>query len=92
MDTFAQVISNIIKEQQAIIGPVALDQARKVNGLTIVGEDDIKIAGDKKQVLDSLINQYSKLFGKASVEVCKNAISPFIDKIPPSDLPNILKS
>ena len=92
MDPFAQGISNIIKEQQAIIGPVALDQAKKVSGLENVGTDDIKITGNKKEVLGNLVNQYAKLFGRASIEVCKEAFQPFSDKIPASEIPDILKN
>ena len=92
MDPVALAISRIIKEQQAIIGPVALDQAKKVSGLSVTSLDDVKIAGNKKEVLGNLVNQYSKLFGKASVEVCKEAIEPISDKIPQNDLPDILKN
>lgn len=92
MDTYAQAISNIIKEQQAIIGPVALDQAQKVSGLEVNGVDDIKITGNKKEVLGALVAQYSKLFGKASIEVCKEAFSSISDKIPSADVPDILKN
>ncbi len=92
MDPFAQAISKIIKEQQAIIGPIALDQAKKVSGLEVGGADDVKITGNKKEVLGNLVNQYSKLFGKASVEVCKEAFSAVSDKISPSEVPDILKN
>ncbi|TSC86860.1 MAG: Uncharacterized protein G01um10147_735 [Microgenomates group bacterium Gr01-1014_7] len=92
MDPVAQAVSNIIKEQQAIIGPVALDQAKKVSGLEVSSADDIKVSGNKKEVLGNLVNQYSKLFGKASIEVCKEAIEPLSDKIPASDIPDILKN
>ena len=92
MDPVALAISRIIKEQQAIIGPVALDQAKKVSGLSVTSLDDVKIAGNKKEVLGNLVNQYSKLFGKASIEVCKEAIEPISDKIPQNDLPDILKN
>lgn len=91
MDPYAQAISRIIKEQQAIIGPIAVDQAKKVSGLEVNG-DDIKIAGNKKEVLGELVNQYAKLFGRASVEVCKEAFSSFADKISPADIPDILKN
>ncbi len=91
MDPYAQGISQIIKEQQAIIGPIALDQAKKVPGLEVNGTD-IKIAGNKKEVLTNLVNQYTKLFGQASVEVCKEAFSSFAEKIPPADVPDILKN
>lgn len=92
MDPVAQAVSRIIKEQQSIIGPVALDQAKKVSGLQVGGSDDVKIVGNKKEVLGNLVNQYAKLFGRASVEVCKEAFEPLSDKIPSADIPDILKN
>jgi hypothetical protein len=92
MDPVAQAASKIIKEQQAIIGPVALDQAKKVGGLSVISADDIKITGNKKQTLENLVKQFEKLFGKASVQVCKEAFSGYADKIPASEIPDILKN
>lgn len=92
MDTFIEAVSHIIKEQQAIIGPVALEQAKKVTGLQVNGVDDIKVTGNKKQVLGNLVNQYAKLFGQVSVEVCKEAVEPYLDKIPAAEIPDILKN
>lgn len=92
MDPYSQAIARIIKEQQAIIGPIALDQAKKVMGLQVTGIDDIKFAGNKKEILGNLVNQYAKLFGKASVEVCKEAFSIYSDKIPATEVPDILKN
>lgn len=92
MDTYAQVASRIIKEQQSIIGPIALDQAKKVEGLQVSSADDIKITGSGRDVLTKLVNQYAKLFGKASIEVCREAFQPFSDKLPATDIPDILKN
>lgn len=92
MDPYVQAVSRIIKEQQSIIGPIALDQARKVTGLEVGGVDDIHISGNKKEILGNLVNQYAKLFGKASVEVCKEAFEPFSDKISATDIPDVLKN
>jgi len=92
MDPVAQAASRIIKEQQAIIGPVALDQAKKVQGFMIANADDVRITGNKKQALESLVKQFEKLFGKASVQVCKDAFEPFSSKIEQADIPDILKS
>jgi len=92
MDPVAQAASKIIKEQQAIIGPVALDQAKKVPGLTITSVDDIKITGNRKETLDKLVKQFEKLFGKASVQVCKEAFQFYADKIPATEIPDILKN
>lgn len=92
MDPVAQAVSKIIKEQQAIIGPVALDQAKKVTGLTIGSGDDVKVTGNKKEALGDLVKQFEKLFGRASVQVCKEAFEPFADKISQTDIPEILKN
>lgn len=92
MDAYAQAVSKIIKEQQAIIGPIAVDQARKVSGLQVTSVDDVKVSGNKKEVLGNLVSQYAKLFGKASVEVCKDAFSSYASKIPATDVPDILRT
>ncbi len=92
MDPVAQAATRIIKEQQAIIGPVALDQAKKVSGLSLTTVDDVKITGNRKQTLDNLVRQFEKLFGKASIQVCKEAFEPFSDKISPTDIPEILRN
>lgn len=92
MDSVAQAASKIIKEQEAIIGPIALDQAKKVSGLAVTTSDDVKITGNKKQTLENLVKQFEKLFGKASVQVCKEAFEPFSEKIPQTDIPDILKN
>ena len=92
MDPYSQIISRIIKEQQSIIGPIALDMAKKVSGLQVVSADDMRVTGSGKEVLNNLVSQYSKLFGKASVEVCKEAFEPYSDKIPSTEVPDILKN
>lgn len=92
MDPYVLAISRIIKEQQSIIGPIALDQAKKVTGLQVGGVDDIHISGNKKEILGNLVNQYAKLFGQASVEICKEAFQAYSDRIPVTDIPDVLKN
>lgn len=92
MDPYAQIASKIIKEQQSIIGPIALDMAKKVNGIQVVSADEVRVSGNGKQILDALVSQYAKLFGKASIEVCKEAFGPYSDKIPSTEVPDILKN
>lgn len=90
MDIFAQVANKIIKEQQAIIGPVAFEQARKVPGLKIDEQKhEVAIEGNEKAVLEKLVQQYQHLFGQASVEVCKDAIRGL--QVPVDTLPALLK-
>ena len=92
MEPVALAIASIIKEQSAIIGPIALDQAKKVPGLKIESMNKIEVIGNNKDVLNGLINIYQSLFGKASVEVCKEAFIPYRDKVPADQIPDILKN
>ena len=91
MDIFAQIAEKIIKEQETIIGPVALEQARKVSGLIINWEKhEVKLEGDKKEIVEKLVEQYEYLFGQASVEVCKDAVKNLLTKIPQDQRPQLL--
>lgn len=91
MDIFAQMVERIIKEQEAIIGPLALEQAKKVPGLSIdFHKGSIVLAENKKEVLEKLVEQYKRFFGQASVEVCKDAVRGMLTKIPENQRPALL--
>jgi len=92
MDIFAKIAEKIIREQEGIIGPVALEQARKVSGLIINWEKhEVKLEGDKKEIVEKLVEQYEYLFGQASVEVCKDAVKDLLPKIPQDQMPQLLQ-
>lgn len=85
------VIKQIILGQQAVIGPMALEQARKVAGITISSSGDVSIQGNSKEVVTHLVQQYEHLFGRASIEVCKDAVKEIRPAPAPEELPDILK-
>lgn len=90
MDVFAQMAEKIIKEQESIIGPVALEQAKKVPGLKVDWQKhEVKLEGDEKAIIENLVKQYQHLFGQTSVEVCKSAIKNL--QVPPNNLPALLR-
>ena len=91
INIYQQVVKRIIKEQEGIIGPLAIDQARKVAGIEVLPDGQIKIVGNGKEVVKSLVNLYSDFFGQASIEVCKDAIRDMKGSIPAQDLPDVLK-
>lgn len=92
MDIFAQVAEKIIEEQEHIIGPIALEQARKVPGLTVDWQKkDIQFVGNKTDILEKLVEQYKSLFGQASVEACKEAVQNIINKMPENQRPPLLR-
>lgn len=86
-----QLTERIIKAQEEVVGPLALEQAKKVSGLTIdESAKTIKINGDKKETVNSLIKQYEGLFGRASVEVCREAVKSIIATMPKEEVPSLL--
>lgn len=91
MDIFAQLADRIIKEQETIIGPIAYEQASKVSGLTVdPTTQEVSLQGNKKEILEHLVKQYEHLFGRTSVEVCKEAVKDIISKAPREQMPPVL--
>ncbi len=89
INVFVMLASKIIQDQEAVIGPLAWSEAEKVKGIKISNKT-VDIDGDGKQTLERLVNQYEGLFGRASVEVCKDAIRKLMSDIDPKDLPEVL--
>ncbi|HSX47248.1 MAG TPA: hypothetical protein VLF63_00595 [Patescibacteria group bacterium] len=92
MDVYAQIAIKIIKGQETIIGPVAIEQARRVPHLKVDWDkQEVKLEGDEAKVLDTLIEVYKELFGEISVEVSKEAASSLIGQIDKAKIPDSLK-
>lgn len=92
MDIFSELAKKIIIVQESIIGPLAIEQARKVQGLTLEWQKhEVLIKGNQKEILENLVEKYKDLFGQASVEVCRDAAKDLLSKIPQDQIPNSLK-
>jgi len=91
MDIYGEIVERIIKQQESIIGPIAIEQAEHVHNLKLDwSKKDISITGDGAKVVDELVDKYKELFGKISVEVCREAAEPLIKKLPEGKLPKTL--
>jgi len=94
MEIFERIIVRIITEQERIIGPLAWSEAGKVTGITVVDRVRVEISishPDPKDVVDRLVAQYERLFGRASQEVCKDAVASILAELPPAEIPNSLR-
>lgn len=93
MNIYDQISIRIIKEQELIIGPVAWEEAKKVQGFKVVDKshDSVEIEGDPKEIVSNLVMQYSRLFGRASTEVCKEAVSDIVADMSTDQIPVALK-
>lgn len=88
---FVTLASKIIQEQEAVIGPLAWSEASKVEGLTVT-DHTVDIKGDAKTTLGKLVSRYEGLFGRASVEVCRDAVRKLVADIDPKELPEVLRA
>lgn len=92
MDVYAQIVESIIRHQEAIIGPVAVEQAEHVEGLQIDWpQHQVTVSGDPVTVIDDLVQAYKNLFGQISVEVSKEAAGSLLGRLEANRLPQTLK-
>lgn len=92
MDVYEQIAVKIIAGQEAIIGPVAIEQAQRVSGLKVNWDKkEVEVSGNKVKVIEDLINKYKELFGQISVEVSKQAAAGLMSQLPANTLQEVLK-
>jgi hypothetical protein len=89
---FTQMVQKIIAQQEAIIGPIAIEQAQQVRSLKIDwANHKVTIDGEPQEALDDLVAQYKLLFGQIAVETCKEAVSKLVMGLPANQQPKSLK-
>lgn len=92
METYSSIAIAIIEGQEKVIGPVAVSQAQQVDGLQIDwNTKKVTISQDPKNVIDGLVEQYKVLFGKISVDVCKEAVGRLAQQLSPDQMPASLR-
>ncbi len=92
LQLFDQIVEKIIEQQEAIIGPVAVEQAKKVHELKINWPQHlVGIDGNPQQAIDELVAQYKELFGQIAVQVSKEAVAAIMAKLPPEQQPKSLQ-
>lgn len=89
-DIYQQLAQAMIKQQEMIVGPLAWSEADKISNISIK-ENRVIIKGDGKQVVDSLVKQFETLFGRASLEVCRDAARSLLLEIDEQDIPSALQ-
>ena len=91
-DIFSQMVSKIIEQQESIIGPIAVDQAKLVDELMIDWPKHVvSISGNPQSAVDDLVAQYQVLFGQIAVETCKEAVSKLLAQLPADQQPRSLQ-
>jgi hypothetical protein len=92
MDVYAEIVEKIVEHQQSIIGPVAIQQAEQVKGISIdPATHKVTLNGDQNAIIDNLVRNYQDLFGQIAVEVCKEAAAKVVVQLQPGQLPASLR-
>ena len=90
-----EITVRIIREQELVIGPLAWIEAAKVPDLNIIDQRAGTVVfltnSDPKNVIDKLVAQYEKLFGRASHEVSRDAAKSLIANVPVEEIPSSLR-
>ena len=94
MTPFDDIAQSIIKEQELVIGPLAWSEAQKITGLHVDAQNHgVTVqGGDPKVIIDQLVAQYERLFGRASHEVCRDAAASLIAGLSAADIPLSLRA
>lgn len=91
ISSYEKAILTITQEQGKIVGQgLAIQMAELVDDLHIKG-NKVEIIGDPKTVLKDLIDQYASLFGKASIEVSKEALKKLGSEFDDTEISSKLK-
>ena len=89
---FPQIVIKIISEQEHIIGPIAVEQAGRVKGLTVNWKKhEISFKGNESEIVEELVEKYRDFFGQVSVEVCRHAVKKLVSQLPINQQPFLLK-
>lgn len=89
---FDQIAEKIIEQQEAIIGPVAVEQAKQIKELKINWpQHDVDIEGNPQVAIDDLVEQFKELFGQIAVQVSKEAVASLLTKLPTDQQPKSLQ-
>ena len=93
ISTYIQIVSSVISAQGQVMGPLAINEARKVPGLVFSNSnfEHVTISGEPGVVITGLVRQYERVFGTASIEVCKDAVKEIKPSVSPEFLPEILR-
>jgi hypothetical protein len=87
MSGFNAVATAIIAGQQKVMGPVAINLARSVSGIT-VGDDGSATVSGGIDAVDALVKTYSGLTGQLGVRMCHQAAQQALQQHPDVQVPS----
>ena len=90
---YNKILSQILKEQETILGSLAWQLAERISGLKIVNKEsfEVRIIGDPKAVIDNFVLRCERVFGSFARDACKQAVAYLTAEMPTDDIPTRLR-
>lgn len=84
----APTVFQIVKEQEKIIGPLAVELANGVDGLELTNleKKEMKFKRDERLIVHDLVQTYAQFFGRTSIEICKDIIKKTVPAVTSEDI------
>lgn len=88
---FNQIAEKIIEQQEAVIGPIAVEQAKQIRELSINWpQHHVGVSGNAQQAIDELVEKYKELFGQIAVQASRDAVANILPQLPSDQQPRSL--
>jgi hypothetical protein len=88
---FSEIAKKIIEQQEVVIGPIAVEQAKQVPELTI-NWPQVTVIGNPQKAIDDLVQKYKELFGQIAVQVSRDASVSLLAQLPLDKHPKSLSA
>ena len=79
-EEYGKMLTDLIQKQMVVLGPnIALDKARKIQGLKVAGDGTVlEITGQPQMVLKGVANEYMMLSG----QIAQMTLNSLLEKYP----------
>ena len=79
-EDYKKMLTDLIQKQMVVLGPnIALDKARKIQGLSLNDDGTVKeVSGDPQMVLKGVANEYMALSG----QIAQMTLNTLLEKYP----------
>lgn len=76
---YCDIVKSIINKMKRLIGPVAITQAKMVNGLNIT-KNKITIKGDYNKIINEFLSRYERIIGPSFRTIAIRTTKPILKK------------
>jgi hypothetical protein len=90
---YVELVTDILRSKVKLFGDLALKRAAQVPGLDVLPSGDVRLDGNRVQVLEQLVATFEQLSGRTSTLSAKVAVARLrlMERFPGLELPRSLR-